>query len=130
MKIRFMSVAKKDTKDVYIDNIRITGSTETVQTNAGLTLMTKSTPFAVAGDEAKETEISLYPNPVRNNLNIVSSADENMNVYIYNSTGQQMYYGERLDSHQVIDVSNFDSGLYIVKVISDDEMITTRFIKQ
>jgi bacillolysin len=130
MKIRFRSGAKKDNKDVYIDDIRIFGSTVTVQSNVGVTLMTKAAPVEAIAFEDETTEISLYPNPARNNLNIVSSLDMEMTVFIYNLRGQQVYYGERLDNHQVIDVSNFDNGLYIVKVISDDEVITTRFLKQ
>ena len=131
MKIRFMCGARKDTKDVFIDDIRIVGSTETVQSNVGVTLMTKAAPLpALTFDEVEEPEINLYPNPARNNLNIVSSQAEEMTVFIYNLRGQQMYFGERLDNHQVIDVSSFDNGLYVVKVISADEVITTRFLKQ
>lgn len=131
MKIRFMNGAKKDTKDVYIDNIKIIGSTEVMPTNNGLTLMTKAAPLASAGtDGNEETIIDLYPNPATNNINIVSSTDAEMTIFVYNISGQQMYYGERLDNHQVIDVSNLERGLYVVKVISDDEVITTRFLKQ
>ena len=79
---------------------------------------------------AEDMEVELYPNPATHTLNIASSLDKEMTVFIYNINGQQMYYGERLDNIQAIDVSNFDSGLYIVKVISDDDVITTRFLKQ
>jgi len=131
MKIRFMNSAKKDNKDVYIDDIKIIGSTTLMPSSTGLTLMTKAAPFAsVIDDENEELEVNLYPNPTNNILNIESSYDENMTVFIYNINGQQMYYGEKLDNHQVIDVSNFESGLYIVKVISADDVITTRFLKQ
>ncbi|MDT8394434.1 MAG: PKD domain-containing protein [Bacteroidales bacterium] len=131
MKIRFMNAARKDDKDVYIDDIKIIGSTETVQTNAGLTLMTKALPLpANAGNDADRVQIDLYPNPAVNSINIASNHDGEMSVFIYNITGQQMYYGERLENHQVINVSNFENGLYVVKVLSDHEVITKRFLKQ
>ena len=131
MKIRFRHGAKKDDKDVYIDDIKITGSTMTVPTSTGLTLMTKAAPLPpFAEDIADELEVELYPNPATHSLNIATSLDKEMTVFIYNINGQQMYYGERLDSHQAIDVSNFERGLYIVKVISADDVITTRFLKQ
>ncbi|RLD32467.1 MAG: hypothetical protein DRI83_10870 [Bacteroidetes bacterium] len=41
-----------------------------------------------------------------------------------------MYYGEELDISESIDVSSFEKGLYIVKVISDGEVYTTKLIKQ
>ena len=131
MKLRFMNAAKKSDKIVYIDDIRLLGSTLAAPANTGLTLMSQG-PSAMAFGipEFEEDPIKVYPNPVINNLSIEVAGSENMSVFIYNSQGQQVYYGEWTDNSQTIDVSNFDRGLYVVKVINNGEMITTRFLKQ
>jgi hypothetical protein len=131
MKIRFMNLAKKDDKDVFIDDIKIIGYTQTVQSGNGLTLMNKSLPIAASeNNESNPLEIDLYPNPTMNSINITSDFDGEKSVFIYNMVGQQMYYGEMLNNHEVINVRNFDNGLYVVRVLSGDQVVTKRFLKQ
>jgi hypothetical protein len=60
---------------------------------------------------------------------MVPGADD-IQVHIFNTTGQLMYYGEELDGQEAIDISKFEKGLYIVKVVSDGEVFTSKLIKQ
>ena len=130
MKLRFMNAAKKSDKIVYIDDIRLIGSTMAAPANTGLTLMSQGPSMAFGIPEIEKETIKVYPNPAINNLSLEVAGAENMSVFIYNSQGQQIYYGEWTDNSQTIDVSNFDRGLYVVKVINNGEMITTRVLKQ
>ena len=131
MKLRFMNAARKSDKIVYIDDIRIIGSTISGTAGTGLTLMSQGpSSMALGLPEIEEEPVKVYPNPAVNSLTIEVAGQEDMSVFIYNSQGQQVYYGVWTDNSQTIDVSNFDRGLYVVKVINNGELITTRFLKQ
>ena len=41
-----------------------------------------------------------------------------------------MFEGREIDTHESINVSNLEKGLYIVKVIARGEVFTTKLIKQ
>ncbi|HEX8562693.1 MAG TPA: T9SS type A sorting domain-containing protein [Flavobacterium sp.] len=74
-------------------------------------------------------EIHLCPNPVNNALNI--SYDEIISsVSIYNLLGQEVFTKAFNDYEAQIDVSNFTSGTYIVKVAVAAEVRTMKLIKK
>jgi hypothetical protein len=89
---------------LQIDNVKITGDD----------------PAEV---EENENEISIYPNPVSNNLNV--NVDGLENVKIYNSQGQLVLE----DSKNTIDASMLPNGLYFVEVKTSNGLIQSKFIK-
>ncbi|MDD2385379.1 MAG: T9SS type A sorting domain-containing protein [Bacteroidales bacterium] len=65
----------------------------------------------------------VFPNPVNNILNIV--ADENIsNIEVINMTGQVISYINANTAQVRLDVSNFASGIYFVKVYTQAELTT------
>ncbi len=74
----------------------------------------------------EELSLSIYPNPTRNVLNI-STVEKLEKVEVYNYIGQKV-----LESRQgPINVSNFNSGMYLLKVYTAKGGIAVkRFIKQ
>ena len=71
-------------------------------------------------------EISLYPNPVVNKLNIDSNF-EIQKVEIYNLNGQLVKTFENIENG---DISEMNSGVYLVKIHSPENSITKKIIKQ
>lgn len=71
-------------------------------------------------------EISLYPNPVVNKLNIDSNL-EIQKVEIYNLNGQLVKTFENIENG---DISELNSGVYLVKIHSPENSITKKIIKQ
>lgn len=73
-------------------------------------------------DEVDGQMVAVYPNPVKNFLNIVA---ENVNrVTVYNALGQIMFNADVNDNHYVLDMSGFDNGIYTVKVtLADTELV-------
>jgi len=63
----------------------------------------------------KENSISIYPNPAEDVINI-SSPDQINNIKIFNFVGQMLYSGNDV----TINTSNFKSGVYIIKVETDE----------
>lgn len=79
-------------------------------------------------ENAKATKLTLYPNPVTNQLNLSSSDQKIKNVAIYSLTGALV----KTISNEVesIDVSNLNAGSYLVKVTTDQDIITQKIIKK
>lgn len=73
--------------------------------------------------------LSIYPVPAKNTL-AVSYKSEIGSMQIYNQLGQEVYAGKGLGSEVNLDVSNFASGVYIVKLFSDQEAKTFKIIKE
>ncbi|OFX18958.1 MAG: hypothetical protein A2033_01385 [Bacteroidetes bacterium GWA2_31_9] len=78
-----------------------------------------------------ESGISLYPNPVKEKLNI---SFKNMDVNgatlnIYNISGQVVYSNNEINGKTEVNTSNLSEGVYIVKIISDNNQYVSKFIK-
>jgi chitodextrinase len=71
--------------------------------------------------------ISLYPNPTSSILNI-SSVSEKATFKVYNLMGQTMINGKI--NNGTIDVSNINSGNYILEISDNESVFTKRFIKE
>jgi type IX secretion system substrate protein len=79
-------------------------------------------------DDKNKKTFSIAPNPVREKLTIkMSEAFEFSEILIYDINGKTM-----LQSNQVgeLDLSDFSSGLYFLKVISPKGSISRKFMKQ
>jgi hypothetical protein len=80
-------------------------------------------PLAVADFNQSNLEVSLYPNPVRDILNIEIENDI-QSIEIYNIQGQKV-----LSSNQKqINVSDLASGMYLVRIQDIDNNIATKKI--
>ena len=69
----------------------------------------------------------LYPNPVKNVLNIKSNNIEFTSVNIYNVLGSRVLSLNRIENNQ-INVSNLNEGVYFVKLNSGTDSITKKII--
>lgn len=75
------------------------------------------------------TSLVVYPNPVKNILNI-SFKDQIMDVAIYNVLGQQVMAKSLNTTEAAIDVSELTSGNYFVKVNTGNAFKTLKIIKE
>ncbi|MDQ1769258.1 T9SS type A sorting domain-containing protein [Labilibaculum sp. A4] len=80
------------------------------------------------------TSITIFPNPVEDIVNIQIPgnliADNNCSIEIYNSTGKLLLKKKVTSTTNSIDLSNSPSGTYVVKLITDQEIITKKIIKK
>ena len=72
-------------------------------------------------------EISIYPNPVKGNVFYVKS-NESMEYTIVNTLGQQVARGNTTSNG--VNVSNLDSGLYLIQFNANNKIVTKKFIKK
>ena len=70
--------------------------------------------------------ISIFPNPANRQLTIFSNDRTIEEVIIYNQTGQKVLYEK--GSVSTIDISNLQSGMYIVEVVSGQKSIREKLM--
>ena len=76
------------------------------------------------------SQISIYPNPVKDVLTIVRSNSDKAEIEIYNTLGIMIQSIETNGTETEINVSKLASGVYMIKLINSKDGITTRFIKK
>tara|TARA_R100001369_G_C3317041_1_gene168293 strand:+ start:412 stop:1167 length:756 start_codon:yes stop_codon:yes gene_type:complete len=126
-------------------------SRESVAVAAGLwvadTFVTASPPFQYGGDGTQngvanwntlgldyfeqENNLKLYPNPTTTTLNIeIQNTISNGTLEVYDVLGKQIF-NQTISSNNTlqIDVANWNTGLFLIKISSDNKIITKRFIK-
>lgn len=93
---------------------------------------TKSIPINVQsytlGLEEFENTFSIYPNPGHDKLNIQLNNGKQALVELVDLLGNSVYSGET-GATKTIDIAHLNSGIYVVKVTIDNQVSSTRFIK-
>ncbi len=76
-------------------------------------------------------KISLYPNPASSTLNLVLSKNmQTGEIGVFDILGKKIYSEEFESNNNIsIDISNWSSGNYFLKVVSGENSQTQRFIK-
>lgn len=82
----------------------------------------------LSANEAANVGVKIYPNPVQQTLNILSSKKIS-EIEIYNFEGKRVM---KVNSENVnmIDVKQLPAGAYLLKVITNNKTITTKFLKK
>jgi len=83
------------------------------------------TKGAIGTEKTILTEISIYPNPASDILNIVSNNTINR-IRVLNSVGQIMFDNESNNSILNINTSNYQSGIYFIQLETNNEIITEK----
>jgi hypothetical protein len=87
--------------------------------------------LTLSADSFQDQKFSISPNPAKNRLNIIlPSGMANAKVSVFNVLGKMVYSGDISNLNGSINISNWNSGVYLVKVSSNDITQTKRFIKQ
>ena len=80
--------------------------------------------------ENAKRNISMYPNPVNSELTIAIKEGNFDEIKIFSSTGAMVKKLSPKVGANVIDVSQFTTGVYFVRFVSKRLAVTERFIKQ
>ncbi len=80
-------------------------------------------------DISANKEISLYPNPTKDNLTIETNSITEQRIEILNLIGQTVYT-IYINKKATINTSAFANGVYILKLSSDKETVVRKFVKE
>lgn len=91
-----------------------------------------NTTLSNAAFEVAKLSFDVFPNPSSDELNISFSSHqipENSNLEIYNTLGKRLFSQPVSDLNTKINVSNWNTGIYLIKVSNGGSVQTKRFIK-
>ena len=79
---------------------------------------------------SRENNLTLYPNPTKDIVNIIST-NERINSYtLYNMGGQIIIKSEKVKvKSEKINLSNLPKGVYVIKVITDKNSYTRKIVR-
>ena len=83
-------------------------------------------------DDYNKIQFSMSPNPATSNLKVVLPSNlTNSSIEIYDMLARKIFDGKMINTHfSIINVSAWNSGVYLVKVSNNNSTLTKRFIKQ
>jgi hypothetical protein len=102
-----------------------TNDPETAEFKIGLIAKTKTSVDV----ESNDLLYKVYPNPFINNIKIDNRTEKECTVNIYNINGVKII--TRTDNSSEININtNFVPGIYILEIISDNHVFSTRVVKK
>jgi hypothetical protein len=79
--------------------------------------------------EVAENDFVIYPNPVNDRL-YIETETEVKEVVVYDIFGRQQELSAISGQQSVINVANLNSGIYFVKVVTENGEVVKRFVKK
>ncbi len=125
----FQCDASDNDDDIYIDAVVIKGITGSSKIVGNSIEKLNDISDARLSDSWSDG-LQIYPNPVREILNVKFNVDENTRAEIYTVNGNLVKTVQLTEEVSNIDVSNLNSGVYIIKVVNNDQSVFNRFIKE
>lgn len=137
MKVRFRCDASGNRDDVYLDEIYVTGvNAGGARLAGGYVTVTQLSEVAALDEISVETSMTIYPNPVVDQLTVILTSDENevATIRLLDLNGkvliiERINMTEGLNEAQV-DVSNLENGMYILSIDSQHTSVIRRVIKR
>ncbi|MDP5096733.1 MAG: alpha-amylase family glycosyl hydrolase [Flavobacterium sp.] len=103
----------------------INNPTDVISVNSGRFRVFGNQPSTLSSNdfEATQNTIALYPNPAKNSFAISRDASK---VEIYNIAGQLVKTYNDINSNQQLDITNLETGLYLIKIIDINGISQTK----
>ena len=77
-----------------------------------------------------DRDIKVFPNPFDNTFNIVTGKNNEVQVEIYDIVGKKIITKTFDDSKSIIDMRDYNDGIYLLKIIYYDRIIIKKIIKK
>jgi len=83
-------------------------------------------------DRPNDIQFAMSPNPASSNVNIVLPSHlQKADIQIFDVLGKRIYSGNIKNTHVFnVNVSSWNSGVYLVRITNDSGTLTKRFVKK
>ena len=118
--------------ETFYLKVWLEGSNKSQNLNTGSFTLTASESSVLSVDNSQilEKNFTIFPNPVLDNISIKSENNEQIDdVEIYNLLGKKVFKKSVDDVKSTIDLGQLAKGMYLIKIFSDDIIITKKIIK-
>lgn len=92
------------------------------------TLVVSEGEHQMSVNDAVADNISIYPNPVKDILNVQGKSIEGSNIEIFHMTGALVHKSKLTNGK--VNIANLNKGIYVLSVEKDGKKTTMKFIKQ
>ncbi|TNE52714.1 MAG: T9SS type A sorting domain-containing protein [Bacteroidetes bacterium] len=107
-----------------VDDVCI--STDSTLCNGGI----DGLPCTVSVEENNfDKQFTLYPNPANDFVTIQGSFDASFDISVFNSIGQQLYAEENANNLK-LNISQYNYGLFFIKITSQGNQFMYKLLKQ
>ncbi len=83
--------------------------------------------YTTKTENVTKDKFKIYPNPTNGLFNIESQLELNYSIYDY--SGKEIITGKKDGNIQLLDLSNFKSGIYLIKLYNNQEQFISKIIK-
>jgi PKD repeat protein len=77
------------------------------------------------GEILSSDMISIYPNPANSILHVDNASGEDINLVIYNMTGQQVISKRIAEGSTTLNVDHLEAGIYFIRYMTDSNVMNT-----
>ncbi|MGB3947320.1 MAG: PKD domain-containing protein [Bacteroidia bacterium] len=100
--------------------------------SASGTSITVIAPETLGINESIEhkTNLKLFPNPSKETFNMELPIQQHFSVSIVDITGRKMYENKNVTGILTVDCSGFSSGVYFVKAMNENTILTGKLVKE
>jgi hypothetical protein len=81
---------------------------------------------ALGVNNYQSQEVFIHPNPTNGKLYIEHQKQTDFIILIYNTDGRKVLESS---NQQYLDIGSFDNGIYLIRIISDNQTITRKILK-
>lgn len=99
----------------------------------GMNVMVADSPLDKANVTFSTMNVNIYPNPTTDKVNIAmtnTSTNSPLRVIIVNANGAVLFDGIMNSLNETVDVKDFSSGVYFLRLVLNDESHTWAIIKE
>ncbi|MEL0644861.1 T9SS type A sorting domain-containing protein [Olleya sp. Ti.3.14] len=88
------------------------------------------TTLGITDNLTKKSGIKMYPNPASQTFNLVSNSDESVDVRVFNALGKLMFFKKNINliEDYKIDISQYQTGFYFVRINNENGIFTYKLI--
>ncbi len=82
----------------------------------------------VSVKENSNLGIKIFPNPAMHELHIIGAYENGLSYEILNLNGQNILNGNIKGKQSIIDISHFMRGVYMIRIVANDEVFSKKLL--